>query len=48
MRATLILVCLLAPAAAFAADALPARYFRLMEAGIARVEAKLKASPAPI
>lgn len=45
MRATLILVCLLAPAAAFAADALPARYFRLMEAGIARVEAKLKASP---
>ncbi|MCC6390008.1 MAG: hypothetical protein IT167_05350, partial [Bryobacterales bacterium] len=45
MRFPPIFVCLLTPVAAFAADALPARYFRLMEAGTARVEAKLKATP---
>ena len=45
MRFPAILVCLFAPAFALAADSLPARYFRLMEAGTARVEAKLKATP---
>ncbi|HEU0142273.1 MAG TPA: hypothetical protein VFQ79_21305 [Bryobacteraceae bacterium] len=45
MRFPAILVCLFAPAFALAADSLPARYFRLMEAGTARVEAKLKAAP---
>ena len=45
MRALPLLFCALATTRIFFAEELPARYFRLMEAGTARVEARLNADP---